>query len=460
MEHKGFHRIFPKVAVTAVGAICLTMTALSPASAQTNLAKNTELKKQTPVPIPVDAFDLKTCYELALLRSETIGMSEADIRVAEARFWQAVSEALPKVKITGNQYFFGDQSGGQEVIPFGGAGSPGFVSSGNESRDARVNVRVPLFSGLSDFYAGRARDAERKASRLTKAREIQKLYLDTAEAFYQVVTYTDDLKLLHHIADTLEKRVQDLERRVRLGKSRGSELLAAQTDLAEARVAIERTNGLLGASKELLSFFIGVPSAQIALRDTTPNPRAKDIEEYLRASGARPDILAAVQNERAARDAVTAQRGQHLPQIRAEGDYFFYSEPGGQREWTAFVTVDIPIFEGGMIEAKVNERKAIYTKSRLDQARLKRETDRDVKTRYQNFNSSVAELLRLQEAERTAIQNYQAQQADYELGIVTNLDVLQSFRQLVETQRRLVEANVNTKLNLIRLHVAAGDPPQ
>lgn len=419
-----------------------------------------KLDKQTPVPIPVDAFDLKTCYELALLRSETIGMSDADIRVAEARFWQAVAEAMPKVKVTGNQYFFADQSSGQDIIPFGGGDSPGFTSQGTESRDARINVRVPLFSGLSDIFAGRARDAERKASRLTKARELQKLYLDTAESFYQLIAYQDDLKLLENIAQTLNARVKDLEKRVRLGKSRGSELLAAQTDLADARVAIEKTRGMLGASRELLSFYIGIPSAQIALRDTTPNPQAKDIEEYLRLSGQRPDILSAVQSERAARDAVTAQRGQHLPQIRAEGDYLFYSEPGGQREWTAFITVDIPIFEGGMIEAKVNERKAIYTKSQLDQARLKRVANREVKTQYNNFNATIAELLRLQEAEKTAIDNYRAQQSDYNLGIVTNLDVLQSFRQLVEIQRRLVDANINAKLNLIRLHVAAGDIPQ
>jgi len=140
-----------------------------------------------------------------------------------------------------------------------------------------------------------------------------------------------------------------------------------------------------------------------------------------------------------------------------EGDYFFYSEPDSQRQWTTYITVDVPIFEGGISEAKVNERKAIYHKTKLDFSKIKREAIKEVRTEFNNFNSSIAELLRLQEAENTAIQNYQAQQGDYDLGIVTNLDVLQSFRQLVETQRRMVVANINTKLNLIRLNVAAGD---
>ncbi|MDZ4743563.1 MAG: TolC family protein [Verrucomicrobiota bacterium] len=422
--------------------------------------KKLNANKPTPVPIPVDSFDLKTCFELSLLRSETIGMSEADIRVAEARFWQAVGEALPKIKVTGNQYFFGNNnSGGGDVIPFGGANSPGFStgSSSDQSRDAKVNVRIPLFSGLTDFYGGRSRDAERKASKFTKAREVQKLYLDTSEAFYQVISYQDDLRLLQSIQKSLEDRIKDQDRRVKLGKSRVSELLAAQTDLAETKVAIEKTKGLLGASKELLSFFIGIPADKIILNDATPNPMTKDIEDYLKLVGERPDVLAAVQNERATRDAIRAQQGQHYPQIRMEGDYFFYSEPDSQRQWTTYITVDVPIFEGGIIEAKVNERKAIYHKTKLDFSKIKREAIKEVRTEFNNFNSSIAELLRLQEAENTAIQNYQAQQGDYDLGIVTNLDVLQSFRQLVETQRRMVVANINTKLNLIRLNVAAGD---
>ena len=43
-----------------------------------------------PVPVPPGPFDLQTCFELAVLRSETLGMKEEDIRVAQARYWQAV----------------------------------------------------------------------------------------------------------------------------------------------------------------------------------------------------------------------------------------------------------------------------------------------------------------------------------------------------------------------------------
>jgi hypothetical protein len=52
-----------------------------------------------PVPVPPGGLNLQTCYELAVIRSETLRIKDADIRVAQARYWQAVGTALPKVHL-------------------------------------------------------------------------------------------------------------------------------------------------------------------------------------------------------------------------------------------------------------------------------------------------------------------------------------------------------------------------
>ena len=56
------------------------------------------------VPPPPGPFSLQTCYELALLRSETLGMKEDDIRIAQARYWQAVGGILPKVHLIATEF--------------------------------------------------------------------------------------------------------------------------------------------------------------------------------------------------------------------------------------------------------------------------------------------------------------------------------------------------------------------
>jgi outer membrane protein len=413
-------------------------------------------KAPTPVPIPGGFLNLERCYELALLRMETIGLSEEDIRVAQARYWQAVGAALPSLKIIGEQAIYSDRLASFGVNSPGGG--PGTSSIDDTPRSARVNVKVPLFSGLRDVEIAKAARAEIAGARHTRARLLQKLYLDVAEAFYQVLLYEDDLAILNDIEQTLTSRVADQERRVRLGKSRESELIQSRNALAQARVVTERTRGLLGSSRELLLFYIGIPAEQLHLRDTSPPlPHRVTLADYLDRIGQRPDILASIEAGRSARAQLSAAKGAHWPKISFEGNYYAYDSDNVQTgEWNGFLTIELPLFEGGSIEARVNENKALFAKSQLDLSQLQRAAVRDVRTAWNNFNSSIAELARLEEATATAQANYQAQLADYELGIVNSLDTLDALRQLHETRREYASARIIARLNLIRLHVAAG----
>lgn len=417
--------------------------------------------KPTPIPLPVDSLNLATCYELALLRMESIGLSDQDIRVAQARYWQAVGAALPSIKVIGEQAVYNDRG-----ASFGVNSNAGFAGPAidNYPQTAKVNVKVPLFSGLRDIETAKAARAEIEGNRQTARRIRQNLYLDVAETFYQLLQYEEDLRILNDIEKTLADRVSDQERRVKLGKSRESELIQARNALAQARVGVERTKGLLAASRELLLFYIGLPEDQLKLKDTSsPPPNSLTLADYLGKSAQRPDVLAAVQAERAARAQLSAAKGGHWPTIRFEGNYYLFDSDRVQDgEWNGFLTVELPIFDGGSVEAKVNENKALFAKSQLDLSKLERETVRDIRTAWTTFNASVAELARTDEAARTAEMNFVAQQADYELGVVKSLDVLDALRSWQDTRRDLVSAQMNTRLNLIKLHVAVGDvdPPK
>jgi outer membrane protein len=339
-----------------------------------------------------------------------------------------------------------------------GGGSEQGASIDNAPRTARLQLQVPIFAGLRDLELAKALRAEREGSRQSRARILQNLYLDLSEAFYQVLNYERDLAILGDIEKNYLDRVADQEKRVRLGKSRESEAIQARNALAQARVSVEKTRGLLGASRELLLFYLGVPEARLKLQDTSAAPpNSTTLADYLARSGERPDILAAVQAEKAARSRLSSAKGGHWPTIKFEGNYYLYdSERIQDGEWNGFLTLDLPLFDGGSIEARVDENKALFARQQLDLSRLRREVTRDVRTAWNNFHSSLAELARLAEALQTAELNALAQQADYALGTVNSLGVLDALRSLHDTRREHATTGINTRLNLIKLHVAAG----
>lgn len=94
-----------------------------------------------------EALNLATCYELALLRMETIGLSEEDIRLAQARYREAIGAILPSVKVVGEQYFYKDRNAASDLA----LGGDVVGSNDLQPRQARVNVKVPIFSGYAIF---------------------------------------------------------------------------------------------------------------------------------------------------------------------------------------------------------------------------------------------------------------------------------------------------------------------
>jgi len=413
----------------------------------------------TSVPIPPGPLDLQTCFELAVLRSETLGLKEEDIRIAQARYWQAIGSVLPMVHVLASEtlqnnpgsFSSGSATTSTDVMDGG--------TSGGNQKDrftSRLNVKQPIFSGFRESSTAAAYEATIEAQKHLKRRNLQLLYLDVADVFYQILMYEDDIRLLGDIRSALKERVAELEKRVRLGKSRSGELLMAKSELADSLVTIEHVRGLLDASSELMSFLTGIRPSPFKLKDAQTLPSTEALEFYLSRTGERPDILAAIQNERSAHRQLSATKGEHWPTISAEGNYYLHENPVSRREWNILLTVDLPLFEGGLIEARVSERKAQVRSSQLSLEQLRRTADRDVRTAYSNFLASAAQMARLQEAEKVADENCRVQTEDYKLGVASNLDVLDAMKQLYDTRRRLLGMDMDTRVDLIRLHVSAG----
>jgi outer membrane protein len=396
---------------------------------------------------------LETCYELSLLRMESVGLGEEEVRAAQARYREAIGAILPSLRAVGEQYVFKDRGN-----DFGSPVAGGFGSENLQPRQARLNLQVPLFAGLRDIEVAKAIRAEIAGNRQTVRRIRQNLYLDVAEAYHQILNYDEDLRILSGIETALGERVAELEKRVRLGKSRESELLQARSSLAQSRVATARTRGLRDATREMMAFLIGVPSDRFSLRtDLPPLPDNLELARYLAESAGRPDVLAAVEAERAARARLSAAKGEHWPVLRFEGNHTFYdSDSRRDGDWSGFLTLEVPLFDGGGIEARVDQNKSLFATRRLDLSRLQREVERDIRIAFNQFQSSLAEWARLSEAVRTAELNYQAQKQDYELRVVNNLDILNALNDWFALQRDEAAARTAVRVNLVKLHVASG----
>jgi outer membrane protein TolC/AcrR family transcriptional regulator len=402
------------------------------------------------------AVDLQTCFQLTAVRDDSLKISLEDVRVAQAQMSQSIAALWPTFTATNQQEFI-HYINPHQITGFNIVNGSTESNLINYTSESNVNMSWTLFNGGQNFNKIGASSAAIAAKRETLARAYQTIYQDVAQAFYNVLEFQGDLAIQRDLVQALASRVDDLKDRVSLGRSRPSELLQAQTDLANAQVTIQSDIGSDNAALETLAFYTGIPAAQLKLKDTQKFPSVEQLEYYLAHSGDRPDVLSQVQSLRQAERTLDAARGELLPTVTAQGQYLASQDPVSNNiDGTMILEISMPIFDGGLIAGQIHENHELVRQSALNVEQLKRTADQDTRTAYVNFNASAAQVVVLREATVLAARNLEAQVEDYRRGVVDNLDVLTALQDYQTARQALHNANMTTQLDLINLHVAAG----
>ena len=399
-------------------------------------------------------LSLSACYELALKNSDTLRARAEDIRAAEARYRQAVAAAYPKLDLLAEQRLRNSSS-------FGRSSSSSNSNNSNSSHPfvSFLSLQQPIFTGFREELLAEAAQAEIKSLDLTRKRVNEQLFLDVAESYVQIQLYQSDLVILRETERILKNRITELKKFISLGKSRESEVLSANSDIAELQTTMRQIDGLKSATEEMLAFLVGLPASELHVQATISLQEILPLESYLEKGLNRNDLLAIAKQQEALRLKQTAIKRESWPELSLEGNLYPYEDPNQNRDFELLLKLELPIYEGGARQARVDELEANVLSSSHSLANLKRSVERDIRVAYQKYLSAISERESLENLLLSAKNNLASQQNDYALGVVTNLEVLQAIRQVQDAKRRLLQVEAERAIDRIQLKAAAGDIP-
>jgi len=395
-----------------------------------------------------DDLGLAGCYELALEKSEKIGIAAAQWKAAEARFSQASDSWVPDLELSGSQLYrnSADSSDNER-------------SSDRDSQsDLRIRATQPLYKGFRLTRLAEAREADMRAAEFDELRVRELLFLDVADAYYLLLSLQRERAILDDLQKALGDTVQTFEERIKLGQSRRADLLRAQTDLAQAAADINLVEGQLEAARQLMSFLTGRAAASIRAREETELPDIGDPIMFQTSIVSRLDIKAGEARVEAAIRDVEAAQGDRQPSLDAQASYIMLEDPDDDREWEVGLALNFPFFDDGSRRARVREQSAVAEINELSLAQLRREADLEVNNRITLWESAVRQVTLLRDAAKLAEDNYKVQQEDYLLGRSTQLDTLTALAQWQELRRREATADAAARVAYAALKVAAGVP--
>ena len=116
----------------------------------------------------------------------------------------------------------------------------------------------------------------------------------------------------------------------------------------------------------------------------------------------------------------------------------------------------VPIYQGGLVNSRVREALANEEKARQDLENARRTAELNARQNYLGVTSGIAQIKALEAALTSSQSALDSSRLGREVGVRTQVDVLNAQQQLFSARRDMAQAKYNYILSTLRLKAAVG----
>lgn len=403
-------------------------------------------------------ISLAQAISLARQNNPSTVQARGTERSGRAAVRSAYGAFLPSISLSAGA---SRQSGGREIIDT----LTGSGISRNWNYNNGFSVNAVLFDGtrFSGLSAARSDLEVARASVVAQDFEIS---LQVAQQYYAALAARESQLAAAAQLKQAEEQLNAATRRYRAEAATRSDSLRAFVQLANARSASLNAEASLRSANAALSRLIGSVEIVTASESdtatlTSPVPDSAELVSLALEGPAVVQSRAAYEAARARR---TSARAAYLPNISAgysrsgsgpDSRFGFGSNPynyGGQLS----VSISYPLFnqftrEEQIVRAKVGE---VVSEAQLRDTELS--ARQQAVQLYDALRTALEQVNAQDAAVEAAEEDLRVQQARYELGLSTIVELLTSQTQLNQARSDLISARFNARIARVQIEVLIG----
>jgi len=332
----------------------------------------------------------------------------------------------------------------------------------------------PTLTAAMPLYRPQLGDAVDQADLIVRQGDLQlasarqDLILRVAQAYFDVLASQDALDALEANKKAVAENLAQAQREFQVGTKTIVDTHEAQARydqiVAQQQVAL----GDLVVKKNALRAIIGHdPGLLQPLRDAPKlaAPEPADVEQWARrAETGNPQVGVAQAAADIARLSTRSARHAESPTVdlqaqaaaqraQASSTSPFYNTV---RQGVIGVQLNFPLYTGGLLQARIREALANEDKASQDLENARRSAGQGARQAYVGSSYGLSQVTALESAEVSARSQLDSTKLGYQVGVRTNLDVLNADGQLFNTQRDLKKARYDFLVNGLRLRASAG----
>ncbi|WP_020656491.1 TolC family outer membrane protein [Massilia niastensis] len=415
---------------------------------------------------PAAAIDLVEAYHLALA-SDPASLA-ADQALVAGREKSVQGDALlrPRIDLVANVTRIHDRMNGD--VPEAARALVRDDSSGT-ARNATLQLVQPLY----DMAARADRTQMHELSALAQTRfdeSRQALALRVAEAYFGVLVAEESLRVVQSEKEAVLHQRDRARARFDVGQGKITDVHEAQ-----ARLDAVTTREVSAASTLELrrtQFLETVGTAPQGLSRLAPSfapglPEPADLHAWQSRGESHSKLVRSRQSELAIAGAeVGKHRLEARPTLNLVASYGAREQsgnlsplvaPGGSRDASLGLQLNIPLYAGGALDSRKRESVARRGQAEQELAAARRDVRLKVQEGYLAVTTGVSRIASLEQAMVSARSALEATSLGRDVGTRTSLDVLDARQRVHAVELDLIQARVDYLLGRLRLAAAAGE---
>jgi outer membrane protein len=408
----------------------------------------------------VQATDLLETFRAAQANDPVFAVARATQQAGQEKLPQGRSLLLPNISLNANSTFNDNttQYRGASILPGG--------HNRYNSHSYGVNFTQPLYRQQNWLAYSEAELQVAQTEAQFNAAE-QDLILRVAQAYFDVLIAQDSVQLANAQKTAISEQLEQAKRNFEVGSTTITDTHEAQAryDLTSAQEIAAQNN--LEIKKRALQQLINVMPKDIrnlGKEFKLEAPQPADMEKWVDdAQLNNPQLAIAQAGAEIAEKEVERNRGGHYPTVDLVANYSNNQSNGGSFgvgsdniNKSVGVQLNMPLFQGGAVSSKWREAEANLERARQELENIRRSVALQTRQAYLGVVSGIAQVKALQQALTSSESVLEASKLGQEVGVRTNLDVLNAQQQLYATRRDLYQAEYNYLISQLRLKAAVG----
>ncbi|WP_435627883.1 TolC family outer membrane protein [Candidatus Ferrigenium straubiae] len=406
------------------------------------------------------AADLLETFRAAQANDPVFAAARAAQQAGQEKLPQGRSLLLPSISLNANSTFNDQNIQYKGAFPF-----PGGTTRYN-THGYGVSLTQPLFRQQNWMTYTEAELQVVQADAQFRIAE-QDLILRVAQAYFDVLIAQDSVELAEAQKKAISEQLEQAKRNFEVGSATITDTHEAQAryDLTSAQ-EIAAQNNLEIKKRALQQLINAMPKdlKHLGKGFKLESPQPANMEKWVDEAQSNSLQLAITKaGAEIAEKEVARNRGGHYPTLDLVANYSNNQSNGGTfgvgsdtTNKSVGVQLNMPLFQGGAVNSRWREAEANRERARQTLEDTRRTVALQTRQAYLGVVNGIAQVKALQQALTSSESVLEASKLGQEVGVRTNLDVLNAQQQLYATRRDLYQAEYNYLVSRLRLKAAAG----